>query len=228
MLLRSRMASGPLTPTYVIVASVLSLEPRSVVDLGMGTGKYGFLLREQFDLAANRIGRDDWRLRIVGVEGWADYVGDHSRAVYDEIVIADARDYLRGCEPGQFDIALAIDILEHFPPVPAVSFLDSALETSRYVLVSTPRRYYPQEEHGNELERHLSWWPPKALRRVALNLGAQIAVHRDRLAIVAMLSRHEKPALVTERGLRLRNTIRSALIPETVYCRLRGRAGPTI
>ena len=63
------MPSGPLIATRLIVNTVLELGPTRVLDLGMGTGKYGFLLREQTDLAQGRLSRDDWRMRIDGVEG---------------------------------------------------------------------------------------------------------------------------------------------------------------
>jgi hypothetical protein len=36
-----------LSPAPMIVQAVLSLDPIRVLDLGIGTGKYGFLLREQ-------------------------------------------------------------------------------------------------------------------------------------------------------------------------------------
>jgi predicted TPR repeat methyltransferase len=49
------MPSRPLAVAPLIVQATLAVNPSRVLDLGMGTGKYGFLLREQRDLA-----RGEW------------------------------------------------------------------------------------------------------------------------------------------------------------------------
>jgi hypothetical protein len=216
--------SGPLIATRLIVNSVLSSAPSSIVDLGMGTGKYGFLLREQHDLAGE--GQD--RLRLVGVEAWEPYVGEHQRVVYDEIVVDDIRSYLAAQPNGCFDVALALDVIEHFPPAGGVRFLAEAVRVADRVILSTPRSFYAQEGHDNTLERHLSWWPPRKLRAAARSVGAQIAIFRDRLTVVAMLSSRTEPGLSTERTLEAANRLRSLVVPDRIYYPLRRKTGPTI
>jgi hypothetical protein len=218
------MPSGPLIGVRLIVNSTLAVGPRSIVDLGMGTGKYGFLLREQHDLAEPSANR----LRLVGVEGWPAYIGDHQRAIYDEIVTADVTEYVKGRQPDEFDVALALDIIEHFSPASGLAFLDSALTAARYVLVSTPRAFYAQIGHENPLERHQSWWPEWTLRQAGKRLGARIATHHDRLTTYAMLSRSGVPALATEHLLELTNRARTLLLPDRIYYRLRNKSGPMI
>jgi hypothetical protein len=220
--------SSSLKHVRLIVDTVLGLSPRSVVDLGMGTGKYGFLLREQHDLAQVHWGEEPWRLRLVGVEGYAAYVTDLQRAVYDEVHVADARDVLAGTED-RFDVALALDVLEHFTPDDGERFLEAALGRAQHVVVLTPRGYYHQEGHENTLERHLSWWPEPALRGTAKRLGVQLATTHSMDGTIAVLSHGREAQLATDRPWReslIR--VRDRLVPELVWCRLRGKAGPMV
>jgi hypothetical protein len=206
----------------MIVESALALEPRSVLDLGMGTGKYGFLIRDQSDFA-----HGTRTVRIVGVEGYSDYVGDHQRAVYDEIVVGDVNAYLSTTSE-RFDVALALDIIEHFEPAEAVDFVRKALDVSRFVFVSSPRVYYPQDDHENVLEWHRSWWPRPALRTLARCLDAKIAERRDWASIVVVLSRGEQPRLASYRAAAIRSWLTTNLLPEILYSRARGRSGPML
>jgi hypothetical protein len=221
------LGSGQLQSVPAIIETTLALRPRSIVDLGMGSGKYGYLLREQHDIADVHFGRDDWRLRLVGVEGYSDYVGELQRMVYDEVVTADVMDFLERTSE-RFDAALALDILEHFEPERGAQFIERALDRARFAIISSPRGFYQQDQHENVLERHMSWWPARALRKLALNLGAQIAVAQDRYATIAVLSRTDEPQVATQSWREVRSMVRSALLPEVAWCRLTGKAGPTI
>jgi hypothetical protein len=223
------MPSGPLIATRLIVNTVLELRATRVLDLGMGTGKYGFLLREQSDFAQGRLSRDDWRLTIDGVEGYEAYVGDHQRSVYDQIVIADVRDFLRDRAGDPYDVALALDIVEHFPPDAAADFVSDALDAATYVIVSTPKGFYPQIDEPNELERHHSWWPRKGLRSLAERCDARASITQVRMVNLAVLSRRaEPPSFVTERRYEVSSFLKDRLLPELPYYRLIGKAGPTI
>jgi hypothetical protein len=195
----------------------------------MGTGKYGFLLREQFDLAGGRVARDEWELRLDGVEGFPPYVGPHQRAVYDEIIIKDVREYLASAKDGQYDWALALDIIEHFTPSDAVSFIDQALTVARFVFVSTPKGFYPQRDERNVLETHKSWWPRKCVRALAKTCNANVTVAQVRMVNLAVLSRHENPPPIpTERIFEVGAFMKDRLLPERLYYRAIKKAGPTI
>ena len=216
------MPTGPLHGARLIVDSTLATNPHRILDLGMGTGKYGFLLRDQGELG--RAAADP--LHLTGIEGWGPYITPIQQAVYDEIVVADVRDFLQK-NTSRYDVALALDIIEHFPPDQSFQFLDLALNAADYVIVSTPRSFFEQEHAGNDLERHLSWWPEPQLRKAARNLGANIDTHRDRLTVYAILSRTQQPQLATEHRRERVVRIRTLLLPDRVYYPLRGKTGPS-
>jgi len=59
----------------------------------------------------------------------------------------------------QYDLILAIDILEHFHKEAGVNFLQHLKEASLgHVLVSTPKQFIEQHEEANPYENHNSHW----------------------------------------------------------------------
>jgi hypothetical protein len=218
------MPSGPLEGVPLLVAAILSTEPRRILDLGMGTGKWGFLLREQHDYAHGRR-----ELIVDGVEGHEPYIGAHQRAVYDSIVVADVRDFLRGADTASYDVALVLDLIEHFSPAVGRDLIAEALRVAELVAITTPKRFYPQTEHPNELEHHRSWWPESELQRLAPVLGASATVAQLRMTNIALLSRDGNPPPL-RRGLLgdVVARVKDRVIPERLYYRALGKTGPTL
>ena len=52
---------------------VVKIQPKSVLDIGVGHGKWGFLAREYTDIFYNRYDRATWETRIEGVEAFPTY-----------------------------------------------------------------------------------------------------------------------------------------------------------
>ena len=50
-----------------------ALQPRSILDVGCGFGKYGMLLREYLDVWHERYDKERWQVRIVGIEAFEQY-----------------------------------------------------------------------------------------------------------------------------------------------------------
>ncbi len=106
------------TPYAVpIVASVLrQLRPTSVLDVGIGFGKYGFVVREYldvWDLADYRdYGSDQWRTRLEGIEATPEYITPLQEYLYDTIHRGEAQTIIDGLR--RFDVIIMGDVLEHF------------------------------------------------------------------------------------------------------------------
>src|SRR5271163_3876407 len=79
-----------------IISVVQQVRPASVLDLGLGFGKYGFLLREYLDVATSmgllpppettEGANGGPKVCIDGVEGCSTYVGELQHEVYDRII----------------------------------------------------------------------------------------------------------------------------------------------
>lgn len=83
------------TSTYEqITAVVRYLErvmPMTILDVGLGNGKLGFIARDLLDVMhGQRYKRDEWLVRVDGIEAFPDYVQAHQRAIYDDIYTGDA------------------------------------------------------------------------------------------------------------------------------------------
>jgi len=146
-----------------IINFVMELQPRSILEVGTGFGKYGFLFREYLDIwgaAANpaRLQRSGWQVRIDGIECFAPYISSLQREVYDRIIIGDAQVEIDRL--GSYDLVFLGDVIEHFPKTAGGILLDKCrAHAERAVLVTTPNYFHAQgPEYGNERETHHCLW----------------------------------------------------------------------
>lgn len=149
---------------------ILVLNPSSVIDVGVGHGKTGVLVREYLDIMKERYERSAWQARIYGIEGHAEYRNPLWTYAYDEVRVGDALEEI-GKLPA-VDLVVALDIWEHFEPEYAARMLDACLERGVYLLIATPMRPRPQGDvFGNAYERHVSQWSPRDFLQVPYRLA---------------------------------------------------------
>jgi hypothetical protein len=119
----------------LICRLMLILNPSSVVDLGVGFGKYGVLFREYLDVASGRIPKEHWCTRIDGVEGFTPYRNSLYDFVYDHVWFKDIREFVKD-PPMKYDVAYCGDVLEHFEKDEALELVKKL--PARHVLIQTP------------------------------------------------------------------------------------------
>ncbi|HEV3257739.1 MAG TPA: class I SAM-dependent methyltransferase [Gemmataceae bacterium] len=140
-----------------ILTVVQSLQPRSVLDIGCGFGKYGVLLREYLDVWHERLDPASWQVRLVGIDAFARYRNPLWDYLYQNIHIGEAQHIVPGL--GEFDLILIADVIEHLERPVAVSLVERCLRQSPVVIVSTPREFYPQQDtNQNPYEVHRILW----------------------------------------------------------------------
>ncbi|MHC4541469.1 MAG: FKBP-type peptidyl-prolyl cis-trans isomerase [Planctomycetota bacterium] len=141
---------------------IIEKNPTSVLDIGIGFGKFGFLAREYTDI---RLGRYfSCETRIDGIEIFEKYVTPLQRQVYDNIYIGNAISILPTL--GVYDMIICSDMLEHLSEKDGVFLLDSIKEKSRFAMIVTPVRVLRQEAlYDNENEKHISVWPKEILSK---------------------------------------------------------------
>jgi len=148
-----------------------ALKPQRILDVGIGTGVYGLLLRAYLDIAQERVARDAWQIHIDGVEVFEGYRNPVWDYAYNEVILDDARNVLKGRK--HYDLLLLGDVLEHFERSEARALVDLALLRSSVVIATTPHVDMPQGTWaGNPAESHLSLldatdFPNLVARRVA-------------------------------------------------------------
>jgi SAM-dependent methyltransferase len=163
------MPSSTWTSLTDIIDIMMSLNPRprSVLDVGIGNGKYGFLIKEYLQYWGRRY-EQEWQAKdgykIVGIEAFPEYITEIHRLIYDEILVGDAADILPKLANSQFDLLCMIDVLEHFDPNSGSRILSECQRIGKLTIISTPIEFEPQTNaYGNEFERHRSLWTDKML-----------------------------------------------------------------
>ena len=140
-----------------ICNTILKLKPKSVLDIGVGFGKNGFLAREYTDIWHGRP-FGDWQTRIDGIEVFEKYLGVIQKTVYNNIYIGDAKDVIKTL--GKYDMIICTAVLEHFTKEDGNDLLCSIRDKRNMLgIVVLPTNVKAQGAvYGNEHERHLSNW----------------------------------------------------------------------
>lgn len=149
------------TPVHIshCLAVILGLAPRSILDVGCGFGLWGFLCREYLDVFSERVQKDEWKVRIDGLELFEPYIQPHHRHLYDSIRIADIRDAAPGLDA--YDLIIAGDVIEHLDKGDAKEVLRHLHEKANMaLLVNIPLGdgWEHGIVHGNPGELHRSQW----------------------------------------------------------------------
>jgi hypothetical protein len=125
--------------------------PRSVLDIGAGSGTYGKLMRQ--------IVPDAY---LIGVEAWEPYVARFRLdQVYDQLIVADivklANEQRGPWGIPRADVVILGDVLEHMTEDHARDVWAAARSIARKaVYLSIPIIHYPQgHEEGNPYEEHV-------------------------------------------------------------------------
>lgn len=139
-----------------VVDAIVRENPNSVLDVGCGYGKYGVLVREYTQAA--RVDALDANMPRY--------------PVYDHVWTGDLRaiETLLPADAPRYDLALFLDVIEHFEKDDALRVLDELCRRARRVIVATPWGFRPQEIPGMPYETHRSGWYP-------WDFGARYAVH---------------------------------------------------
>src|ERR1044071_170740 len=146
-----------------VIHLVRQLNPQSILDVGIGFGKWGHLFREYTDINQaesdpRRYRRRNWRVRIDGIEGHAPYLTPMHRFLYNKIHIGDACVLMKRLP--RYDLIFMGDIIEHVEKAAGLRLLRQAVKRAKKALiVSTPKYETGQTDLcANELERHRSVW----------------------------------------------------------------------
>jgi len=150
-----------------VCVRIRELLPESILDIGIGFGKYGFLAREYTDICEMRYHSVSWQTKIDGIEIFTDYIGDLQHLIYNNIYAGDALNRLQGLD--DYDMILLLDVLEHLEKAKGLELIEMISRKSKMALISTPIKVKslgaPLMKYGNVHERHVSQWTREELAR---------------------------------------------------------------
>ncbi len=143
-----------------IIGQVIKINPERVLDVGFGTGKWGFLIREKFELRECKK-KEQFKMIIDCIDIDGRWVNPIHRYIYNDIIIHDIRTY----DTLDYDLIIVCDILEHLTKEEGMELVDKLLMCCNYLIISCPfgsisTISQKSESILNEFpnERHKSEW----------------------------------------------------------------------
>jgi SAM-dependent methyltransferase len=184
-----------------LIQFIMYLNPRSVLDIGVGFGKYGLLCREYLEVWNGSAGYNQFSRRIDGIEAFPRYLTPVHDYVYNNVYHGDALELVDGLDH-VYDLVIMVDVLEHFTADDGASLIRKIMDRHRGILVSTPKEVDAQGGvFENSFETHRSAWS----RRDLTGLGPALVIPNQLNWIVYLGSEAEiTPRLRTWRTDRLR------------------------
>lgn len=146
-------------PTNIpfLVGELQRLRPRSILDVGVGFGKTGMLVREYLECWYGRYTPSSWQITVEGIEIFDGYRNPLWTSMYNRVHLGDARS-LAG-ELGRFDVAICCDVIEHMDKPSGIDLVRRLVNACGVLLLTTPISFWPQgAENGNPHEVHQSQW----------------------------------------------------------------------
>lgn len=137
-----------------ILNKVLLETPETLLDIGVGYGKWGALLREYTDVIHYRFYKSQHKVKIHGIEIHDKYKNpnwDH----YNKMFIGDACELIKGL--GFYDMIIFTDVIEHIKKDQALELIADLMKRTKKLVLS----YCNDEQsnvNDNQYEDHISKW----------------------------------------------------------------------
>lgn len=158
------MPSSLLVGIMPIMMAIMEMKPKSILDIGVGTGKWGLLCREYLDDINIPIKRLD------GIEIFKPYINKTVNSIYDNVYNVDVREFN---PPITYDLYLIIDVIEHMTKQQGHILLG---KLGGNKIVATPNGFVKQPAiGGNEHEKHICGWTLEDFRRYTPRVWANPA-----------------------------------------------------
>lgn len=148
---------------------LMKIEPKRVLDVGVGFGRWGIIVREFCDVWFGRVLPEQWLVCIEGIEAFEPNISDYHRYFYNKIYLGDAFEVIPKLDV-HYDVVIFGDVIEHFVRQDAEKLLNWSIDHSDYVIVNVPLfDEWPQGDmYGNPYERHKSVWSPSDFEQLCL------------------------------------------------------------
>lgn len=142
----------------IILDHVIAEHPATVLDVGIGFGKYGMLVREVLDLPYERYDQKDWLVQIDGVEIHEGYKNPIYEYIYKNLYYGNIQDMLPSL--GKYDVILLLDLIQNFTEQEGKELIkELLLKTNKALLITTPLYPHSQPYYlDNPHEKHIRRW----------------------------------------------------------------------
>lgn len=145
-----------------VIKEVMRIRPKSILDVGVGMGKWGLLFREYLEgWGHHRYCPEQWQVKLYGIEAYEPYVQSWHHDIYDAVQIGDARLLLPALP--RVELAYLGDVIEHMSMEDGHKLLKNI--KAKHIIISTPN-FKTSSNRGkiNKWQKHLCQWSSKDLK----------------------------------------------------------------
>jgi len=158
------------------VENILKIQPKTILDIGVGFGKWGFLCREYLETWNNRVFPDQWTCKIDGVEIFEPYTKiPHVQSLYDEIFIGNAYEIIHTLP--NYDLIIAMDIVEHLNKQDGIELCEDMLFLfTKACMINVPTGDWLNNVviADNPAEEHQAIWEKEDLEELAKTTSTKV------------------------------------------------------
>lgn len=152
------MPTSYYTQIPAVIEAIIEAQPQSILDIGVGCGKWGVLSREYLEVWDRYF--EPWgshKIKVDGVEIHELYKDSPAWAAYDTVTIGDIRDIAPALD--HYDAMLLIDVLEHFELSEGTDLLNELIMHTDCIIVAIPTVFaHTVEVWNNPHEIHKCAW----------------------------------------------------------------------
>jgi 2-polyprenyl-3-methyl-5-hydroxy-6-metoxy-1,4-benzoquinol methylase len=195
-----------------ITKLIMLTNPKTILDVGVGFGTYGFLSREYLELWDGREKYHDWQRQIDGIEVFKDYITPTHEYNYNRIYIGEATKVLP--LKTKYDLILLIDILEHFDYKKGLDLLEKCKKCAKNIIISTPLYIGTQSpSFGNTFETHKFQWKKKHFSNISKKFflpntdSLIIYIGTDASKIKSIVKKEFRTKLTSQIGIYIRTLL---------------------
>jgi 2-polyprenyl-3-methyl-5-hydroxy-6-metoxy-1,4-benzoquinol methylase len=156
------MASSFLTQVPTIIYLIGQIKPTSILDVGKGFGKYGFLIHEYIGVDnKNKLNpsltmKEQSVIRIDAMEIDEQLLLPHLNHFYNEVFKGNILEMYE--KMNKYDLILMIDVIEHLDKTAALNMLKFFAAKKTKMIIATPLKFFRQHLYSSEYEEHISHW----------------------------------------------------------------------
>jgi len=160
-----------------MVHEIIKTKPETVLDVGIGYGKYGFLIRDFIEVHKDRVYPEQWQIKIDGIEIWEPFIKRlfWLKIFYDDLYFGDAYDLIDDME--NYDLIILGDVIEHMDKKRGQILLEKCIKKAKKCcILSIPIGNWLHNKivADNPYEEHKSIWYSKEL----IKLGEKELGHK--------------------------------------------------
>jgi glycosyltransferase involved in cell wall biosynthesis len=139
-----------------IVNEIGKFKPNSILDIGIGFGKYGVLLRENLEISKGRYHKVDWKIQMDGVEVFEGFHNPIHEYVYNELHCVNITETIDKLPT--YDVVLLINVLEHFEKETGEKMLRKIIKHAKKALIISTPLFMESQEDNNPYKKSKSRW----------------------------------------------------------------------